>query len=121
MKKIVLSILVLTSALIGCKGSKETASNPAPATIDCNVVVVTFANDIKPIFEANCTRCHNTNKKAGYNFFTYESAKKAADSGVLAGSLNHRKGYSKMPLFKAKLSQDLINKIECWIKNGMPE
>lgn len=122
MKKIFFSFALIATGLVACKGSKETtaSSTPAPA-LNCSSVVVTYGNDIKAIMEANCTRCHNTNMKAGYNFQTLESVKKAATSGFLLGTIKHDKGFKGMPYFAGKLDQATIDKIECWIKNGMQE
>ena len=47
--------------------------------------------------------------------------KKAALNGELLGTIKHQKGYPKMPAFKEKLDQASIDKIECWINNGMKE
>ncbi|MBK7183044.1 MAG: hypothetical protein IPH89_08960 [Bacteroidetes bacterium] len=68
MKKLFISALVISSALVACKGSKETASTTPAVPLDCTSKVVSYTSDIKAIMEANCTRCHNTNNKAGYNF-----------------------------------------------------
>jgi mono/diheme cytochrome c family protein len=121
MKKLFISALVISSALVACKGSKETASTTPAVPLDCTSKVVSYTSDIKAIMEANCTRCHNTNNKAGYNFLSLESVKKAAQSGHLLGTIKHQKGFKGMPYFAAKLDQASIDKIECWINNGMAE
>jgi hypothetical protein len=115
MKKILVSVII-ASAVIACKTPKETAATPKP---DCSNSTVTYATDIKPIMEANCTKCHNKNNKAGYNFFTLESVKEAASKGELLGTIKHLKGYAAMPKMASKMDQATIDKIECWINNGM--
>jgi hypothetical protein len=50
---------------------------------------------------------------------TFESVKKAATNGYLLGSIKHQKGYDAMPRGAPKLTQETIDKIECWINNGM--
>ncbi len=121
MKKLFVSAFVIATALFACKGSKETTASTPPVAIDCSSTVVTYGNDVKAIMEANCTRCHNTNNKAGYNFQTLESVKKAGANGFLLGTIKHDKGFKGMPYFAGKLDAVTISKIECWIKNGMPE
>lgn len=120
MKKIFLSISIVT-LFFACKGTKETASTTPPAPLDCTSKVITYETDIKPIMEASCTRCHNTNNKAGYNFKTIESVKKAGADGHLLGTIKHLKGYSNMPAFSKQLDKADIDKIECWVNNGMKD
>lgn len=121
MKKLFVSTVVIATTLMACKGSKETASSTPAVPLDCTSKVITYTADIKPIMENSCTRCHNTNNKGGYNFLTLESVKKAAESGHLLGSIKHEKGFKGMPYFAGKLDQASIDKVECWIKNGMKE
>lgn len=121
MKKIFFTLLSIATIAVACKSSKETTAATPEKQIDCGSMTVTYTNDIKSIMEANCTRCHNTNNKAGYNFQTLESVKKAGSNGFLLGTIKHEKGFKGMPYFAGKLDAVTINKIECWIKNGMPE
>ncbi len=119
MKKIIITSAVIASILVACKSKKETASS-APS-INCANKALSYNTDIKTIIESSCTRCHNANKKAGYNFFTIESVKKAALNGELLGTIKHQKGFPNMPKLAEKLDQISIDKIECWINNGMKE
>lgn len=120
MKKIIIATALITGTFISCKTPKETASVPTPQ-LNCSDKTFTFNADIKPILETSCTKCHNTNNKAGFNFYTYESAKKAAESGELLGTIKHLKGFRKMPAYAGKLDQAIIDKIECWVNNGMKQ
>ena len=79
----------------------------------------TYTTDIEPIMKEYCTRCHNSNEKAGYNFTQVDFVKKGALNGDLLGVIKHSAKYDAMPLGRDKLSQDIIDKIECWINNGM--
>lgn len=121
MKKIIIASTFIVAVLAGCKTKKEVAATAPAAPLDCSNKTLSYSADIKPIMEANCTRCHNTNEKAGFNFFKIESVKKAALNGELLGTIKHQKGFPKMPAFSAKLDQTAIDKIECWINNGMKE
>lgn len=122
MKKPIL-IFAMVGFIAACKSTKTTTTTTAaPAeSLDCSSYSVTFSGEVKSILENHCTKCHNANNKAGYNFFTLESAVKGAKSGHLLGSIKHEKGYDKMPIGAPKLSQEEIDKIECWINNGMKE
>jgi|ERR1017187_6851167 cytochrome c553 len=119
MKKIILTSSIVAVLFVACKSKKETVST-APA-LNCANKALAYNTDIKSIIESSCTRCHNTNEKAGYNFFTIESVKKAALNGELLGTIKHQAGFPKMPKMADKLDQASIDKIECWINNGMKE
>ncbi len=106
---------------MACKGTKQTTKVEPVAVLDCSNKSLSYVTDIKPIIETNCSKCHNTNEKAGYNFLKIESVKKAANNGELLGTIKHAKGFPKMPIAAEKLNQASIDKIECWIKNGMKE
>ncbi len=132
MKNSSIALMSLSILMVACKSTKEVTvteikSVPtvrpvtAPIGLDCSTSVLTYKNDIQGIIESNCTKCHNTNNKAGYNFLTLESVKKAASNGYLLGSIKHAKGYDEMPAYASKMSQELIDKIECWITSGMAE
>lgn len=123
MKKLTVSTILIIGALASCKVSTNTTSSSeekSTTKINCANVVLTYA-DIKTIIESNCSRCHNTNNKAGYNFLTIESVKKAAQNGQLLGTIKHESGFSKMPAFSEKLDNASIEKIECWINGGMKD
>ncbi len=122
MKKIIIASAAIALILAGCKSSKQTATVAPTAALDCSSNKdLTYNGDIKAILQAHCTKCHNTNNKAGYNFLTLESLKKGVANGELLGTIKHLKGFPKMPAFAAKMDQPTIDKIECWINNGMKE
>jgi cytochrome c553 len=118
MKKIIFSVSAIAVLFFACKTTQQTAQTPQK--VDCTTVAeLTYDKDIKPILEANCTKCHNKNEKAGYNFYKIEAAKKGANNGELLGTIKYLKGYPKMPEKAPKLSDADIQKIECWINAGM--
>ncbi len=127
MKKLIV-ILIGILVIVACKASKKTAANNrVQKALNCPDKELTFNSDIKQIFEKNCTKCHNKNERAGYNFHKIEFVKKAAQSGKLVGAIKHMKGFEPMPRYApflkraAQLDQEYINKIECWINSGMKE
>jgi cytochrome c5 len=119
MKKITVSIVVIALALAACKTGKKTTEEKPAAKLDCTGKAYTFIADIKPVMDQYCVRCHNTNMKAGYNFQDEAYVKKAASSGDLLGTIKHERGHPAMPAGGEQLDQSVINKIECWINNGM--
>ena len=118
MKKIMI-IAIAICVIAACKTKKDTTSATAKPTINCATPEATYASDIKSIMETNCSKCHNENNKAGYNFLTLQSVKKAAMNGELLRSIKHEPGIDPMPAYADKLDDATINKIECWINNGM--
>lgn len=75
-----------------------------------------FVDDIFPILETNCmvSGCH-------YKFNEYSSVKIYVDNKKLLGAIQHKKGYSPMPKDAAKLPEETIKLISCWVQNGAPE
>jgi len=130
MKKIVIVFVVVMFMLVACKSSKNAASDNNKKSANCNAGL-SLEKDIKPILTLNCNTlygdggygCHNGGKSPGFSFGQqFESSiKKAATNGKLLGSIKHIKGFSKMPQGGNKLDQEIIDKIECWINNGMKE
>lgn len=119
MKKIIVSALLSIAALAACNTSKRGAITKTP--LDCVNKAYVYETDIKPVMEQYCTRCHNTNMQAGYNFEDAAYVRKAGSTGYLLGSLKHKQGYEPMPAGNGgeKLDQDVIDKLECWVNNGM--
>jgi hypothetical protein len=109
--------------LTACGTSKKSEVTIAP--LDCNTVTeISYKNDILPILEPNCASggCHNDkSRKHNISVLNLDDVKKAASKGELLGTIKHEKGYPKMPMFKPKLKNEDIQKIECWVKNGMKE
>jgi mono/diheme cytochrome c family protein len=123
MKKILVSITVITITLAACKHGEKTttttAEKPKPVAVDCATASYTYAADIKPIIDQYCAGCHNVNLKAGYNFRDLTYVKKAAENGSLLGTIKNEKGYPHMPATGEQLDPALVSKIECWVNNGM--
>ena len=122
MRKLFIATVLISAAFAACKtAEKATTATPKPDQLNCATKTFTYVADIKPIMEQYCTKCHNTNEKAGYNFLQLEGVKKAAANGHLLGTIKHAEGFSAMPARAAKIDQPTIDKIECWINNGMKE
>jgi mono/diheme cytochrome c family protein len=121
MKKLIYLPIIAISLLGACKSTKQPVATVVTVLLDCSNKSLSYTADIKSIIETSCSKCHNSNNKGGYNFLTFESVKKSATNGQLLGTIKHQKGFDAMPRMAPKLPQETIDKIECWINNGMKE
>jgi len=122
LKKSIYFIAFTAIILGGCKTSQSGQTNATPATkpvLDCGTAVPTYLVDIKPILDQHCNKCHRDRSPGGYNFGTYENTVKAAGDKEFLGSIKWEGYYDHMPANAAKLDDGTINKIECWVNNGM--
>ena len=110
--------LLFVGSLFSC--SKDKTDEPLPC--EANSL---FETEIKPIFLNNCTSCHNSNVNyAGIILEDYESIVENIDhsmSEINAGTMPYDTNY--IPAINSSLidvlNDTLIDKIECWILNGM--
>jgi ubiquinol-cytochrome c reductase cytochrome b subunit len=95
-----------------------------------NVVIAkpTFSGNIEPIFQAQCTLCHNpTNPTAGLDLTSYQGASKLGIwvPGKPQDSLLYEKLTGaippQMPLDSTPLPPGAIQTIANWIKEGAPD
>lgn len=94
----------------------ENTTNCDTATV-CDTVAVSFAQDVQPIFNANCINCHSgAAASGGYDFTGHAGA--AGATGVLEGALRHELGFQPMPSSSVMLSDCQINTIVSWINAG---
>lgn len=123
MKKIFLATLICVIVISACKTSKETTKTETAVVkppLDCSTTGVNY-EAIRPIIEKNCTSCHGYDGDGGFNFLTSVDVKRAATKGELLGAIKHQRGFPRMPAKADQLSQADIDKIECWINNGMKD
>ena len=142
-------LVVLTLAAAACGGgsSDNGGPPPPPPPVDDGGGMVSFAQDIQPIFNGRCTSCHNpTNANGGLDLTgpgSYQRLVNAATSsgcsssvpnvprvkpGDPMGSMLWRKTkpdpsrcFSPMPFGTAGLgviASDQFAKIEAWIQQG---
>lgn len=106
--------VVLLSA---CKSTKETAA--VKETLNCGSVAYTLSADIQPLISSNCGGCHGPkSKKAGLDLNLAETIKTVASDGRLVCVTRNAKGCGLMPPGQPLLKSD-VDKIECWVNNGM--
>ena len=110
--------LLFVGGLFSC--SKDKTDEPLPC--EANSL---FETEIKPIFLNNCTNCHNSNiNYASVILEDYESIVENIDhsmSEIKAGTMPYDENFT--PAINSSLidvlNDTLIDKIECWILNGM--
>lgn len=115
------SVFVIASALVlsfaACKSTKETTA--AKETLNCGTTAYTLATDIQPLISSNCGGCHGTKgKKAGLDLNLAETIKTVAADGRLVCVMRAAKGCAAMPPGQP-LSKIDVDKVECWVNNGM--
>jgi mono/diheme cytochrome c family protein len=107
--------LVLSFA--ACKSTKETTA--AKETLNCGTTAYTLVADIQPIISKNCGGCHGPQKKkAGLDLNLSETLKTVAADGRLVCVMRGGKSCKVMPPGQP-LSKIDVDKVECWVNNGM--
>ena len=110
--KIVVFYFSISFILFSCK-KDNTSSAPIPLEENkATCTTISYKNTIAPLFSTYCKSCHNSNYKAAdVNLSDYESIKNEAEKSLLV-----IKDGSMPP--SGKLSETMIQQIECWIKQG---
>ena len=111
-------IFALGALTWGCYYDNEEYLYPQTA---CDTTNVTFSATVGPIFQSNCTQCHNNVSPSGnIDLSSYDGAVAAVNTGRLLGAINHEQGYSWMPKNADQLSPCTITQITIWINAGTP-
>lgn len=109
----------LMMVLSGCYYDVEEELYPNAAA--CDTSGVTYSGTVSVILQQNCLGCHSAASAQGNVVLAaYNDVKNYAQSGALAGVINHSSGFSPMPKGGNKLKSCDIRKIELWIANGTP-
>ena len=97
------------------------------ADADCTAIVSadnTYTNGIKTILDASCASagCHDALAATeGVDMSDYAKVKVAFQSKDALCTIHHGAGCTAMPDGAPQLSSTIINKIDCWAKNGYAE
>ncbi|MBI5914140.1 MAG: hypothetical protein HY842_02090 [Bacteroidetes bacterium] len=128
MAKLSVASLFLASTLLLAIGCGKDDTNPDyAANADCSAIVTadnTYTNSIKTILDTNCalSGCHNAATATnGVNLSDYASAKQTFETKDVLCAVHHGSGCPPMPKGGAQLANNLINQIDCWVKNGYAE
>ncbi len=120
------SILIFTalSGIIAINACKKDSADYAAQAV-CTGPAPTYSGEISGIIDTHCgdSNCHSANSsKADINLSTYAlSSSQFLNNNDILTSIHHGSGVAPMPDNKPKLSDDIINKLDCWVKNGCPE
>lgn len=106
--KVIIPALILF-ALVACK--KENTNTTSIGTVDCTTV--SYAETIKPLFDARCVSCHATNSPDGA-LSNYAETKIYADNGKLKDEVLTARS---MPIGTAFTSTEL-GQVKCWLDAG---
>lgn len=114
MKKISCIIFIFAGlAFSSCKKDKV-----EDIDVDCPDEI-SYASDIATILATSCNTsgCHNA--AGGSAGFVFENHSQVSDNAtMILNVIRHEAGFSPMPKFAAKLSDEQINKVACWIEQG---
>lgn len=110
-------IALFTIILInGCYYNIEEELYP---TVDCEIIDMSYQNDIAPIMEKDCYACHSIEANfANITVEGYENISIYVSNQKLLNSIKHQAGFSPMPKGTPKLLDCEIEKIEAWILQG---
>ena len=122
---LVIAGVLALGTITSCKEQEEPTTTTTSTTAgDCDGITPTYTLDVKPIMDVSCaiSGCHNsTDRKEGLDYSTYALVKSLATDDAFVGSMNHTRGFKKMPEDRDKLSDEQLKALSCWIQNGMPE
>jgi len=123
MKKTIF-ILTAISGIVAINACKKDSTDYA-AQATCTGTTPTYNGEISGLIDTHCgdSNCHSANgSKAGINLSTYALASSQfLNNNDMLTSIHHGRGVAPMPDNKPKLSDDIINRLDCWVKNGCPE
>ncbi|HTG44087.1 MAG TPA: DUF1549 domain-containing protein, partial [Verrucomicrobiae bacterium] len=125
-KRSIKAIFVGTAVLISALLFPSFAADPVPP--------ISFDQQVRPIFEQYCYKCHSAQAekvKGGLLLDTPEGMRRGGDTGAVLApgdpdnskiviAVRHSDPDLRMPP-KEKLSDDQINLLERWVKEGAPD
>lgn len=118
-KQIIL-IASIPFVIYACKKEKAAEEPVVSQELVCSTTI-SFTNDVLPILTSyNCgaSGCHSTaSAQDGVRLTNYNEVN-SVTSDRLLGSIKQTTGFALMPAGGGKLTNEEINKIECWIKDG---
>ncbi len=111
MKNLIKTILIATVIVLGSCSYKNNESIKPTVCVD---TLVSFASQVNPIIEQNCTSCH----KSGGTFPNLQGYDNVQRRRVnIVNSIKGENGFTKMPP-SGSLNSCEINKIANWVNEG---
>lgn len=119
-------MLLAGFSIVACEKEKAKAPDSNEPSIDeiCDSINFTYTADIESIIQGSCAfvGCHGGGSQSGgVNLQGYTAVANEAKKAQFLGAIKHEEGYSRMPQGRAKLSENDIQAIECWIKQNTPQ
>lgn len=119
-------LLILGAFMASCinETEEELLKN---SLINCDTIDVSYSQDIKPILQNYCYRCHAANiATAGVILEGYANVKAKAETivdgkSLLVGVTSHLPGFPQMPRNSPKLAACHIAKIRKWVEDGIKD
>ena len=121
---IIVALVLLVTACSGSTPAQPAAAETQPAV--AGQASINYTKDVQPIFNESCTGCHG--KSGGLTLTSYNSVMVGGAKGpvIVAGDPDASELYKRitgqsqpaMPRGGAPLSQDKIDLISKWIKEG---
>lgn len=104
--------VLLLSINLSCSKDKVGLKKPFPE-VQCSDTI-SFSNDVLPIIQNHCTGCHDNSN--GYTFTNYQNI--SSHYQEIVGSMKGN-GYQLMPQGEGPLPDTTIQKIQCWVNQGL--
>jgi len=105
-------LLIFITVFTSCEKDKVGGNLPYPDVICSDTI--SFVNDVLPIIQNNCTGCHNNSN--GYTFTNHQNI--SSNYAAIIGSMQGL-GYHLMPKGLPAIPDSVIQKIQCWVNQGM--
>ncbi|MBL9166746.1 MAG: c-type cytochrome [Verrucomicrobiales bacterium] len=126
--KIIYSTLLAAFATLGAHAAPDLSKLPPPST----KTGITFAADIKPIFEKSCVKCHGAEKQKGkLRVDTLEATLKGSENGEILTKGDSKKGSLVVSIARLDedsamppdgkgdpLTKEQVGLIRAWIDQG---
>ena len=122
MKKVFVLMPVLVGLFSACGDDDAIVTTNQPQDL-CDSIDITYSNDVAKILEdAGCSGvyCHGSGN-GGFTINDYKTTKSSAENPKFLMAIKHEISVSPMPKSGSMLSDENIQKIECWIQNGFKE
>lgn len=121
LNKLPIGTLLICSLLMmpACYYNNEEDLYPGGST--CDLIDVSYTQDILPILVNTCYVCHDAaNKQGNVVIDSYSNLKTYVNNGKLVGALKRQAGFSPMPQGQPALPTCQVDKIAQWVLDGAP-
>jgi hypothetical protein len=107
-----ISLIFIIISFASCTKEKVGDNVPYPEVICSDTI--SFNDEILPVIQNNCTGCHDNQN--GYTLTNHSNI--SSNYAAIIGSMKGN-GYQLMPEGGPVLPDSLIQKMQCWVNQGM--